>query len=264
ILAWRHRIVGQSILKGTPFESMLMKEGIDHTSVEGASNLPYAIPNFRVELTTTNPGVPVQWWRSVGSTHTAFATEHFLDRLARMAGRDPLQFRLQMLKDQPRHTAVLQLAAEKSGWGKPQPKGVSLGLAVHESFNTCVAQVAQIRRQNDGRFKVEKVFCAVDCGLAVNPDVVAAQMEGGIGYGLSPTLMSAVNLLDGKVVESNFHDYKVARMQDMPDVEVHILPSAKPPTGVGEPGTPVIAPAVANALFAATGKFSQRLPLELT
>lgn len=262
IVAWRHRIIGQSILKGTPFEAMMVKDGIDQSSVEGAANLPYTIPNFRVELTTVDPGVPVQWWRSVGSTHTAFATEHFLDRIARAAGRDPVQYRLQLLKDHPRHTAVLKLAAEKSGWGKPLPKGVSLGIAVHESFNTCVAQVAQVRRLNDGRFKVEKVVCAVDCGLAVNPDVIAAQMEGGIGYGLSPALMSAVNLQDGKVVESNFHDYKVARIQDMPDVDVHIVPSAAPPTGVGEPGTPVIAPAIANALLAATGKPSHRLPLE--
>lgn len=262
IVAWQHHIVGQSIIKGTAFESMMLKDGIDATSVEGAANLPYAIPHFQVELTTLDPGVPVQWWRSVGSTHTAFATEHFIDRLARAAGKDPVQFRLNLLQEHPRHAGVLKLAAEKSGWGKTAPKDTQLGVALHESFNTYVAQVAQLRRNANGSFKVEKVVCAVDCGVAVNPDVIAAQMEGGIGYGLSPALMSANTVQQGKVVESNFHDYKVARMQDMPAIDVHIMPSTEPPTGVGEPGTPVIAPAIANALFAATGKHYARLPLE--
>ncbi len=261
IVAWQHHIVGQSILKGTAFESMLVKNGIDHTSVEGAANLPYAIPNFQVELTTMEVGVPVLWWRSVGSTHTAYATEHFIDQLAHATGKDPVKMRLALLQDHPRHAGVLKLAAEKAGWGKTLPKDRALGVAVHESFNTFVAQVAQLQRQGDG-FKLEKVVCAVDCGVAVNPDVVNAQMEGGIGYGLSPALMSTITLDQGKVVQSNFHDYQVVRMKDMPAVEVHIVPSAAPPTGVGEPGTPVIAPALANALLAATGKTYDKLPLQ--
>lgn len=262
IVAWHQHIVGQSITKGTAFENFMVKDGVDITSVEGAANLPYAIGNFQVELTTVDPGVPVQWWRSVGSTHTAFATEHFIDQLAKAADKDPVQFRLALLQQHPRHAGVLKLAAEKAGWGKLLPEGTSLGIAVHESFNTYVAQVAQIKRNASGRFELEKVVCAVDCGVAVNPDVITAQMEGGIGYGLSPALMSANTLMQGKVAESNFHDYRVVRMQDMPAVEVHIMPSVEPPTGVGEPGTPVIAPAIANALFATTGKTYVRLPLD--
>lgn len=263
ILAWQHHIVGQSILKGTPFESMMVKNGIDGSSVEGASNLPYAIPNFQVELTTMDVGVPVLWWRSVGSTHTAYATEHFLDQLARAAGKDPVQYRLGLLQGHPRHAAVLKLAAEKAGWGRPLPNDTVLGVAVHESFHSYVAQVAQIKRQADG-FRLEKIVCAVDCGVAVNPDVIRAQMEGGIGYGLSPALMSTITLSNGSVVQSNFHDYQVVRMKDMPTVDVHIMPSVEPPTGVGEPGTPVIAPAVANALLASTGKSYGKLPLAET
>ena len=260
IVAWQHHIVGQSILKGSPFSAMI-RNGIDATSVEGAANLPYAIPNFQVELTTTDIPVPVLWWRSVGSTHTAYATEHFLDRLAHAAGKDPVQFRLGLLQKEPRHVGVLKLAAEKAGWGNKQPKGTVLGVALHKSFNTYVAQVAQLEKQPNGRFKIAKVVCAVDCGVAVTPDVIRAQMEGGIGYGLSPTLMSAITLDQGKVVQSNFHDYQVLRMKDMPAIDVHIVPSAEPPTGVGEPGTPVIAPAVANALLTATGKPHETLPI---
>jgi isoquinoline 1-oxidoreductase beta subunit len=261
LVAWKHTIVGQSILTGTAFEPMMVKDGIDATSVEGASNLPYSIPNMLVELHSPRIGVPVQWWRSVGSTHTAFATECFLDELARAAGKDPLAFRLALLDKHPRHKAVLELAAQKAGWGKPAPQGRSRGLAVHESFNTFVAQVAEVSKTKDGNVKVERVVCAVDCGVAVNPNIIAMQMESGIGYGLSAALMGRITLKEGVVEQSNFHDYPVLRMNEMPRVETHIVPSSEKPTGVGEPATPVIAPAVANALFARDGKPVRALPL---
>lgn len=261
-VAWEHRIVGQSIAAGTAFEPALVKDGIDQTSVEGAANLPYAIPNLLVELHSPELPVPVQWWRAVGSTHTAFAVETLIDELAVAAGQDPLAFRLGLLADHPRHRAVLELAASKAGWGSPLPEGSGRGIAVHESFNTCVAQVAEVS-VSGGALRVDRVVIAVDCGLAVNPDLVAAQMEGGMGFGLGAALKGAITLEHGRVVESNFHDYRVLRMTEMPRVEVHILPSTAPPTGVGEPATPVIAPAVANALFAATGQRLRSLPLRL-
>jgi isoquinoline 1-oxidoreductase beta subunit len=262
-VAWEQRVVGQSILAGTLFEEFAVKDGIDASSVEGASTLPYKVPNLRVDLHTVDAGVPVQWWRSVGHTHTAYSTETFIDELAAGAGRDPVEFRTALLQDHPRHLGVLKLAAEKANWGSPLPEGRARGIAVHESFNSFVAQVAEVSLQGDGGFRVERVVCAVDCGIAVNPDVIVAQMESGIGYGLSPLLMSEITLDDGKVVQSNFHDYQVLRINQMPEIEVYIVPSAEPPTGVGEPGTPVIGPAVANALFAATGKPFHRLPLRM-
>jgi isoquinoline 1-oxidoreductase beta subunit len=261
--AWQHRIVTQSILGGTPFEPMMVKNGIDATSVEGASNLPYAIPNLQVELHSPKAGVPVLWWRSVGSTHTAFSTEVMIDELARAAGKDPVNYRLTLLKDHPRHAAVLALAADKAGWGKPLPSGRFRGVAVHESFNSYVAEVAEVSVAGDGSFKVERVVCAVDCGIAVNPGVIRAQMEGGIGYGLSAALAEQVTLEGGKVVQSNFHDYTPMRIGDMPRIEVHIARSTAAPTGVGEPGVPPIAPAVANALAVARSKPVRALPLRV-
>jgi isoquinoline 1-oxidoreductase beta subunit len=262
--AWRHRIVAQSIMEGTPFAATMIKDGIDETSVEGAADSPYvlAIPNHRVELHTATTGVPVLWWRSVGHSHTAFAVESFLDELAHAAGKDPLEFRLALLVKAPRLKAALQLAAEKAGWGKPLPKGHGLGLAVHESFQSIVAQVAEVTVEK-GRIRVPRVVCAVDCGTAVNPLAVRAQMESAIAFGLSAALKGRLTLKEGRVVESNFHDYEVLRMSEMPHVEVHILDSHEKTGGVGEPGTPPIAPAVANALFAATGKRLRDLPLRL-
>jgi isoquinoline 1-oxidoreductase beta subunit len=260
-LAWQHRIVGQSILAGTPFAGMI-KDGIDITSVEGASNLPYAIPNMLVDLHTTQVGVPVLWWRSVGSTHTAFSTEVMINELAVAAKQDPVAFRRALLKNHPRHRGVLALAARKAGWGKPLPKGRWRGVAVHESFNTYVAEVAEISIA-DGKPKVERVVCAVDCGVAVNPDMVRAQMESGIIFGLSAALYGEIELKDGQVVQSNFHDYPILRINETPKIEVHIIPSSAKPTGVGEPGVPPIAPAVANAVFAATGKPVRRLPIRI-
>jgi isoquinoline 1-oxidoreductase beta subunit len=259
LVAWKHLIVGQSILAGTAFEPMLVKDGIDATSVEGATNLPYAIPNLAVELHTPKIGVPVQWWRSVGSTHTAYATECFLDEVARETKKDPLELRRSLLDKHPRHRAVLELAAQKAGWGSPK-EGVSRGIAVHESFSTYVAQVVEVSRAESG-LKIERVVCAVDCGVAVNPNIIAMQMESGIGFGLSAAVAGAITLKDGIVEQSNFHDYPVLRMNQMPAIEVFIVPSTEKPTGVGEPGTPVIAPALANAVLAMQGKPVRTLPM---
>ena len=262
IVSWLHRIVGQSIIKGTPFESAMVKDGIDATSVEGASTLPYAIPNLHVELHTEETGVPVLWWRSVGATHTAHATEHMIDILAKEAGRDPVDFRLAMLAKHPRHAGVLKLAAEKAGWlsGKPSD-GKMRGIAVHESFASYVANAAEVSLRDDGSVKVERVVCAIDCGIAVNPDVVKAQVEGGLGYGLGAALKGAITMKDGVVEQSNFDSYEVLRISEMPKVEVYIVPSAEAPTGVGEPGTPVVTPAVANALLAGTNVRTTVLPM---
>jgi isoquinoline 1-oxidoreductase subunit beta len=256
LVAWKHVIVGQSILAGTAFESVMVKDGVDATSVEGAANLPYAIPNLAVLLHSPKIGVPVQWWRSVGSTHTAFATECFLDEIARQTKKDPFELRRALLAKHARHKGVLEAAAKRAGWGKPLPAGRARGIAVHESFNTYVAQVVEISAK-----KIERVVCAVDCGVAVNPNIVAMQMESGIGYGLSAALTGAITLKEGMVEQSNFHDYTVLRMNEMPRIETVIVPSKEKPTGVGEPATPVIAPALANALLALNGKPVRSLPL---
>jgi isoquinoline 1-oxidoreductase subunit beta len=259
IVAWEHRIVGQSFLKGSPFAG-LVKDGIDPTTAEGGSTLPYAIANLAVELHLPDVGVPTLWWRSVGHTHNAFSTETFFDELAQAAKRDPFELRRELLKDHPRHRGVLDLAAAKAGWGTPLSAGRARGIALHESFSSFVAQVAEVSLDKDALPRVERVVCAVDCGVAVNPDVVRAQMEGAIGFGLGAALFSEITLDKGRVVQSNFHDYRTLRIDEMPKVEVHIVPSAEPPTGVGEPGVPPIAPAVANALLKLTGQPVRRLP----
>jgi isoquinoline 1-oxidoreductase beta subunit len=264
LTGWRHVIVGQSIVAGTPFAAMA-KNGIDSTSVEGAANIAYAIPNVAVELSTTQTGVPVLWWRVVGSSHTAFAVEAFIDEVAHAAGEDGFTFRRKLLDHHPRMKAVLELAAEKAGWSSgPLPKGRGRGIAVAEAFKTYVAQVAEVSVDKDGQVKVDRVVCAVDCGTPINPDIIAAQMEGGIGFGLGAALYGAITLKDGRVEQDNFNGYRVLRFNEMPKVEVDIMPSAEPPTGVGEPGVAPIGPAVANAIFAATGKRIQTLPFSRT
>ncbi len=260
-LAWHHRIVGQSIIAGTPFESGMVKGGIDDTSVEGAANTPYAIPNLQVELHSPRNPVPVLWWRSVGHSHTAFVMESFLDELAHAAGKDPYQYRRKLLAKHPRTLKVLETAAKKAGWGKPLPAGHGMGIAVHESFGSFIAQVAQVSLDAKGNIKVHRVVCAVDCGRIVNPDTIKAQMESGITFGLSAALYGAITLKNGRVEQGNFDTYPLVRMQSMPPVEVHIIASSEPPGGVGEPGVPPIAPAVANALFAATGARLRSLPM---
>jgi isoquinoline 1-oxidoreductase beta subunit len=256
IVAWRHTIVGQSIFSGTVLESRRVKDGIDGSSVAGALDLPYAIPNLAVELHSPRIGVPVLWWRGVGSTHTAFAAECFLDEVARETKKDPYELRRSLLAKHPRHRAVLELAAQKAGWGKPLPAGSARGIALHQSFNTFVAQAVEISKD-----RIERVVCAVDCGVAVNPNIIAMQMESGIGYGLSAALSGAITLKDGVVDQSNFHDYPVLRMNQMPRIETWIVDSTEKPSGVGEPATPVIAPALANAILARDGKPVRALPL---
>ena len=260
IVAWTQRVVGQSIFAGTPFEAVLVQNGIDSSSVEGASGLPYAIPNVHMDLHTTEVGVPVLWWRSVGHTHNGFTTETFLDELAAAAGRDPVELRRELLADHPRHLGVLELAAEKAGWGGPLPAGRARGVAVHESFGSFAAQVAEVSLGSDGMPKVHRVVCAIDCGIAINPDNIRAQMESGIGFGLGAALHSELVLAGGRVAQSNFHDYRSLRIHEMPEVEVAIVPSGETPTGVGEPGVPPIAPAVANAVAVLGGRRVRRLP----
>ncbi len=262
IAGWQHRIVTQSIMTGTAFETVAVKNGIDNTSMEGVGDTPYAIPNLEVDLHSPKNGVPPLWWRSVGHSHTAYVMETIIDELAALAGKDAVEFRLALLEKHPRHVGVLKLAAEKAGWGAELPKGTARGVAVHESFKSFVAQVAEVRIVA-GKAKVDRVVCAVDCGIAINPDNIAAQMEGGIGYGLGAVLHSQITLKDGRVEQSNFDGYQVLRFDEMPSVEVYIVPSAEAPTGVGEPGVPPIGPAVANAVAVLSGKRIRTLPFDL-
>jgi isoquinoline 1-oxidoreductase beta subunit len=265
LTGWRHVIVGQSIMADTFFAPIMIKEGIDPTSVEGAATIAYAIPNIAVNLSTTKNGVPVLWWRVVGSSHTTFAVEAFIDEVAHAAGADPFTFRRKLLEHEPRMKAVLELAAEKAGWSKgPMPKGKGRGIAVSEAFKTYVAQVAEVSVDETGHVKVERVVCAVDCGTPINPDIITAQMEGGIGFGLGAVQYGAITLKDGRVEQDNFNSYRVLRMNEMPKVEVYIVPSTLPPTGVGEPGVAPVGPAVANAIFAATGRRIHVLPFPKT
>jgi isoquinoline 1-oxidoreductase beta subunit len=259
LTAWKHTLVGQSILAGTPFEAMI-RNGVDLTSVEGAHDLPYAVPNFLVDLHSPKTGVPVLWWRSVGHSQTAFVTESFIDEAAHGAGKDPLEFRRALLEKHPRHKGVLELAAEKAGWGNPLPAGQARGIAVHESFGSFVAQVAEVSISSSGEIKIHRVVCAVDCGRVVNPDTVAAQMESGIVFGLTAALYGEITFKNGRVEQSNFNNYEMLRFGEMPKVEVHIVPSEEALGGIGEPGVPPIAPAVANAIFVLTGKRLRRLP----
>lgn len=260
-VAWEHRLVGQSIMIGTLLEKFMVKNGIDSTSVEGAADLPYDMANLTVDVHNATAPVPVLWWRSVGHTHTAFAVETFIDQVAHEAGQDPLAYRLSLMKEQPRLAAVLQLAADKSDWHKKLPAGHGRGIAAVESFGSFVAQVVEVSKGKDGKFKVDRVVCAVDCGIAVNPDIVRAQMEGGIGYALGTALRDEITLTDGHVDQHNFDGYLPLRISDMPKIEVHLVASNAHPTGVGEPGVPPLAPALANAIFNASGKRVTHLPL---
>lgn len=261
-VAWEHTAVGQSIMLGTPFETVMIKDGVDATSVEGTADSPYlkGVANHHVQLHTVKADIPVLWWRSVGHSHTAFVMESLIDELAHAAKRDPLAYRRELLKDHPRHLAALNLAAEKAEWDKPLPKDVFRGIAVHESFGSFVAQVAEVS-VSDGAVKVHRMVSAIDCGLAVNPESLTAQMESAVSFGLGAALQSEITFKDGQVQQSNFHDYQVLRMKDMPKVEVYIVPSTEKMGGVGEPGLPPVAPAVTNAIFAATGKRIRTLPI---
>lgn len=258
LIAWRNTVVGQSLCADTPFEAWI-SNGVDPTSVEGSATMPYHVDNFLVDLSSPKLGIPVSFWRSVGANHCGYAVESFMDQVAVAAGKDPFQYRLNLLAKHPRHASALKLAAEKAGWGTPLPAGRARGVAVTETFGTVVAQVAEVSIEG-GSVKVHRVVCAVDCGLVINPDQVRAQMEGGIGFGLGAILKSNITLDNGKVVESNYGDYDVLRLHEMPKVEVVIVKSDAHPTGAGEPGVPSIGPAVANAVLALTGKAVTHLP----
>ncbi len=264
-VAFRQRVVGQSILIGTPFEAMMVKNGVDPTAAGGSAAEQYDLADAQVSWSQPKVGVPVLWWRSVENTHMAFSKEVMIDELAHVAGQDPVAFRLALLGKHPRHVGALKLAAEKAGWDSPfsKDKGRGRGVAVHESFGSVVAQVAEVTVSGD-KITVDRVVCAVDCGIAVTPDIINAQMQSGIGYGLSAALYGRITLTDGHVDQTNFHQYQVLRINDMPRaIEVYIVPSTNAPSGVGEPGTPPIAPAVANAVRAATGIRLHTLPFDL-
>jgi len=271
-LAWTHRIVCPSIIaKFIPgwlpgFVAHLggpLKGGVDANAIEGAKEIPYAFPHLEVSYSQADLGVPVGFWRSVGNSHTAFAVECFVDELAGLAGKGPGVVGRELLRGGRRHVGVLNLAAEKAGWGTPPPAGRFRGVAVHGSFGSWVAQVAEVSIEAGTRDTDHRWVCAVAWREVVNPDTVAAQMEGGIVFGLTAALKGRITLEKGRVTQSNFHDYPLLTMREMPVIEVHIVPSQWEPGGVGEPGTPPIAPAVANAVFAATGKRVRKLPIEI-
>ncbi len=258
-LAWHNRIVGPSIIAS---KGGRLRNGIDSSSVEGAANIPYDIPNIQVEYAKADIPVPLHWWRSVGSSQNAFITESFIDEMAHAAGADPFEYRRGLLGKAPRHLGVLELAAAKAGWGNPLPGGRERGIAVAKSFGTYVAQVAEVSVDATGMPRVHRVVCAVDCGHIVNHNTIDAQMQSGIVYGLSAALFGEITLDRGRVVQANFDSYPVVRMNQSPAIEVHIVSSREDPGGIGEPGTPPIAPAVTNALFALTGVRVRRLPIQ--
>ena len=260
--AWQHTIVGQSILKGTAFEKHMVKDGIDSVTTEGVVDTPYRLPNMQVDVHHPEVNVPVLWWRSVGHSHTAFVMETLLDEMAAAAKQDPIAYRLALLDAKHgRHRAVLNLVRERSGWDKPAPKGRGRGVAVHESFSTVCAHVVEVEVDGN-RIRVHRVTSAIDCGTAVNPLTIEAQVQSAMVFGLSAALYGRITLAEGRVEQNNFNDYPVLRLDEMPQMSVHIVPSNAAPTGIGEPGTPPIAPAVANAIFAATGKRLRNLPFD--
>jgi isoquinoline 1-oxidoreductase subunit beta len=262
-VSWRSRLVGQSIFAGTQFESMMNKKGYDPASVEGADDLPYDIPNLAIEYQQTQVNVPVQWWRSVGHSHTGFATECFVDELAALARKDPYQFRRALLIKHPRHLRVLDLAAQKAGWGKPLPKGRGRGIAVHASFESYNAQVAEVS-VTDGNVQVHRIVSVIDCGRYVNPNIIAAQLEGGAIFAASAALFQELTFENGRLQQTNFHSFPMMRMNECPKIETHIVQSNEKSGGIGEPGVPCTAPAIANAVFASTGKRIRKLPIRTT
>ncbi|PYX20548.1 MAG: hypothetical protein DMG87_10135, partial [Acidobacteria bacterium] len=263
-LVWSHHVVGQSIVAGTPFESVIVKNGIDGTSVEGLDDIPYAIPNLSVQYHPAKVGVPVLWWRSVGHSHTAFVKESFIDELAVLGGKDPFELRRKLLAKSPRDLGVLELAAEKAGWGKPLPAGRARGIAVHASFESYTAQVAEVSVDSGGKARVHRVVCAVDCGRYVNPGIIEAQVQGAVIFGLTAAFYDELTFEKGRIQQSNFHDYPMLRINETPEIEVHIVKNNEKSGGIGEPGVPCAAPAVANAIFAATGKRIRKLPIRMS
>jgi len=264
IAGWQHRVVSQPIFVGTPFERMAVKNGVDSSTVEGIIDTPYAITDLAVDVHNAKSPVPVLWWRSVGHSHNAYVMETMMDEIARATGKDPVAFRLELLAKQPRDAAVVRLAAEKAGWDRPFPQGHGRGrgFAYHYSFNTRIAMVSEVSMTPE-IIKVERVVAAVDCGTAINPDIVTAQVEGAIAFALSMVLRNQVTLKNGVVEQRNFDDYEPTRIREMPKVEVHLVNSTERPSGIGEPGVPPLAPSVGNAIFEVTGKRLRSLPFGL-
>jgi isoquinoline 1-oxidoreductase subunit beta len=262
-VSWRSRLVGQSIMAGTPFVAMMQGKAYDPASVEGVDDLPYAIPNITVESHQAEINVPVQWLRSVGHSHTAFAVECFVDELASAAGKDPYQFRRALLQKQPRHLGVLDLAAQKAGWDKPLPKGMGRGIAVHFAFGSYSAHVAEVSVE-EGKVRVHRMVCAIDCGQYVNPGIIAAQTEGGAIFGASAALFQELTFANGRLQQTNFNTFPVIRINECPEIQTYIVESQEKAGGIGEPGVPCAAPAIANAIYAVTGKRIRRLPIRMT
>src|SRR5215470_1881238 len=252
-------LVQQSLMKRL---GALPPNGVDFISMDGAASLPYDIPNIKMEYTEQDPGIPYGFWRSVGASFQGFAIEAFTDELAAAAGKDPYQFRRDLLGKSPRHLAVLNLAAEKAGWGKPLPQGRARGIAVMEAFGSFLAQVTEVSVDAKGAVKVHRVVCTVDTGWVINPDTIRQQMEGGIIYGLSAALKGEITIDKGRVTQRHFNDYPVVRHQEMPAIEVYIVPSLEEPGGIGEPSTALAAGSLVNAIYAATGKRIYKLPVK--
>lgn len=260
IAGWDHRIVGHSIADGTPFAPYMIKDGVDFSSSEGASENAYGVPDFRCGLSSVPKTVPVLWWRSVGHSHSAYVVETLMDELARAAGQDPVSFRLAHLKADSRRARALRLAARHAGWARPLPKGWGRGVAVHESFDAVTAHVAEVALGPGNTLSLKRIVCVIDCGFAINPDVVKAQMEGGVAFALSAMLFGEISLKEGVVEQNNFDGYPLVRISQMPKVEVHIVESAEAPIGAGEPPVPSVGPAVANGIAAAGGPRLRQLP----
>ena len=260
-VAWNHRFAGSSIL--ARWAPPWFNGGLDPDTTEGAIDLVYALPNLHVEyLRVEPPGIPTAFWRSVGPSHNVFVTESFMDELAAAAEHDPVSYRLALLDKAPRAKAVLELAAQKAGWGQPLPERVGRGVSVQFVFATYMAQIAEVEVSKEGTVRVKRVVCAVDCGTVINPDIVRAQIEGAIIFGTTAALYGEITLKEGRVEQANFDTYQILRMNEAPAVEVHIVQSSEPPGGMGEAGTSAIVPAVANAIFAATGKRLRNLPID--
>ena len=260
-IAWKERLMQPSLHEAPRLGTSTRPEGSIAISVDGAADLPYEIPNIRVEYTEADPGVPYGFWRSVGNSVNGYVTEAFIDEMAATAGKDPYQFRRDLLANQPRHRAALDLVADKAGWKTPPPAGRSRGIIVHKAFDSFIALVAEVSVAN-GNVRVHKLTCAVDCGWVVNPDTIKAQMEGGLLYGMSAALKSGITIRNGQTVESHFGDYQVVRINEAPQIDVYLVPSTENPGGIGEPSTAPIAGAIANAVFAATGKRVYKLPIK--
>ncbi len=258
-LSWSHRVTGSSIM--SRFAPPLVKDGVDPDAVEGARELQYTIPDMRVEYVRHEPPVATAFWRGVGPTRGTFGVESFIDELAHLANIDPVKYRLSLLDKQPRLKHALQLAVDKSDWGKPLGKGQGRGVSAMFAFGSYLGMVVDISVNPQGEIKVNRVVCAVDCGMVVNPDTVVAQIEGGAIFGLSAVLYNEITIKHGRVEQSNFSDYRMLRINEAPAIDVHLIASAEAPGGIGEPGTAAIGAALANAVFAATGKRIRKLPI---